>query len=1000
MMEAKISVVVTALVLLVLIFPAASFGFDNSPNNASKEKDMCYHVRVLKGTPDISAGSKTVTLGEQFTINVTINPMSWGIYTARYDLYFNNTVLRAESQNPGDFLSQDGAPTVVATNDINNTLGMVTYNETRIGSESGTTIPGVLASITFKAIENGTSNLNLGNVVLSDSNGISIDAVVNNGTVVVQLPTLFMISGFVAYSDGNPVLNPNVTITNLNTVEVFIADTNTSSNHYQVLTDSAHVSAGNILHFRASNGYSTEFNHTVIEAEINNGGFVQNITIPAPDLLVVEIPAQLVFANISNNISAVIKNNGTANAGSFNVSFDVNGTLINEKRIAGLGAGDTTNVSFIWTPSQTGNYNITVNADCDDDVDESNETNNVLSRVVTVLQTKPDLIINTINAYHYEGAKTGYAWFNLSNEVDVVIKNVGNKDAGAFNISLFADGEFIGKQEVSNLEAGSSATVQFKWIPIGEDCFSDCSFADTFKDFELEAIADGEKDVEELNETNNNLTTVKRACYNGYMADEPLGTVAHGTLHGGLLFTTGDGTYGGLYKPGDYRNTTYEITIPENATVVLARLNVYYTWHYEKDSCPAMEVSITNGTGTYVVPLDKRYNDIKCQCPGAPWVFPWGNYVFNITEYIQGSGIYTVTVKRAVFPPNPSFCIAAPGIEVLYEDETKPLIQYWVNEGADVLIGGRRGDGGHLSLAKCINNATFEGGEGGEGINLSKVKNATLGVVSPWAGAGWQPGHTNYLFFNGIELGRGVYHGYSDTYSETIGGISLHVGSTNSQVGMNVTDVTSYLNASINRVGQGDDGDNMMPCNAFLVVEYEEETPLTPFLIGWINDSTGAPVLNPNVTITNLNTTEFFIAETAASSNYYQVLTSSRNVSDGDVLHFYASNSNSTEFNHTVTQREINDGVFKQNLTIASEQPGTCGDVNNDGFVTTTDAVIVYKHCFYPEEYPLANEWAADVNCDGYITTTDAVIIYKHYFYPEEYPLECCSKIENRGENK
>jgi len=892
-MKAKISVVVTVLVLLLLIFPAASFGFDNSPNNASKEMDVCYHVSVLKGTPDISAESKTVTLGAQFTINVTINPRSWEIYAARYLLFFNNSVLRAESQNPGDFLSQDGASTVVVTNETNNTLGMVTYNETRIGAENGTTIPGVLASITFKAIEPGTSNLSLCNVVLSDSNGISIDAVINNGTIVVQPPIHFLISGFVAYRDGNPVLNPNVIVTNLNTAEVFIAETNETSNYYQVLTDSTHVSAGNVLHFRASNGYSTEFNHTVTEAEINNGGFVQNITIPAPDLLVVEIPAQLVFANISNNITAVIKNNGTVNASSFNVSLDVNGTGTEKLNITGLDAGDTTTINFVWTPSRAGNYNITVNADCDNDVEESNESNNELSMIVTALQPNPDLIVDVIDAYHYNTYSP--PWFNLSNEVDVVIKNAGNKDAGAFNVSLYAEGSFTGKQEVSSLNAGSSATVQFKWIPIGEDCFSDCSFAYSHKDYNLTAIADCDGDVDELYETNNNLTTVERACYNGYMADEPLETVAHGTLHGGLLFTTGDGTYGGLYDPGSYRNTTYKITIPENATVVLARLNVYYTWHYEKDSCPAMEVSITNETGTYVVPLDKRYNDIKCQCPGAPWVFPWGNYVFNITEYIQRSGTYTVTVKRAVFPPNPSFCIAAPGIEVLYEDETKPLIEYWIAEGADVLLGGRRGDGGHLSLEECISNATFEV-EGGKGINLSKVRNATLGVVSPWAGAGWQPGQTNYLFFNGIELGRGVYHGYSDTYSETIGGISLHIGSTNAQVGVNVSNVTSYLTASSNRAGQGDEGDNMMPCNAFLVVEYEEEPPL-----------------------------------------------------------------------------------------------GICGDVNNDGFVTTTDAVIVYKHCFYPEEYPLANEWAADVNCDGYITTTDAVIIYKHYFYPEEYTLECCS---------
>jgi hypothetical protein len=422
---------------------------------------------------------------------------------------------------------------------------------------------------------------------------------------------------------------------------------------------------------------------------------------------------------------------------------------------------------------------------------------------------KSDLTITAINAYHYN--PNSGAWFNLSNEVDVTVKNNGTADAGAFNVSLYAGADLIGKKRVSGLGAGEMTTVQFKWTPVGEDCFKDCTFTDTYQDYNLKAVADCDNDVDEGDETNNHLTKLERACYNGYLADEPLETVAHGKLHGGLLFTTGDGEYGGLYSVGDAMDTHYEITIPAGASVEFARLNVYYTWHYEKWSCPQMEVSI-DGT---VVPLDVSYNDVKCQCPGDAWVFPWGNYVYNITDYMHGSGTYTVTVKRT---GGPSFCIAAPGIEVVYEDKTKPLMEYWLNEGADVLLGGRRGDGGHLSLEECINNATFEGD-----VNLSKVGNATLGVVSPWAGAGWTPGMTNYLYVNGVELGRGVYHGYDSLYDKTLGSTAIHVGSMNAQVGVNLSDVTSFLNTSVNWVGQGDDGDNMMPSNAFLVVEYEEK---------------------------------------------------------------------------------------------------------------------------------------------------------------------------------
>ena len=76
--------------------------------------------------------------------------------------------------------------------------------------------------------------------------------------------------------------------------------------------------------------------------------------------------------------------------------------------------------------------------------------------------------------------------------------------------------------------------------------------------------------------------------------------------------------------------------------------------------------------------------------------------------------------------------------------------------------------------------------------------------------------------------------------------------------------------------------------------------PSTPFLIsGWVNYTNGAPVNNPSVSINITNTSEVLTAETNASSNYYQILTSSGNVSEGNIVKFNASNGNVKEFNHT-----------------------------------------------------------------------------------------------------
>jgi len=118
------------------------------------------------------------------------------------------------------------------------------------------------------------------------------------------------------------------------------------------------------------------------------------------------------------------------------------------------------------------------------------------------------------------------------------------------------------------------------------------------------------------------------------------------------------------------------------------------------------------------------------------------------------------------------------------------------------------------------------------------------------------------------------------------------------------------------------------------------QQPPTPFHVyGWVKYSNGTAVLGPNVNITNLNTSEEYTVETNASSNYYQVIMSSCNVSASDVLNFSASdNGNSTNRTVTVTPGNVTEGgLFEQNLTIPSgEQPDL---VISDVWVNWTEGV-------------------------------------------------------------
>ena len=248
---------------------------------------LCTAAQPAMAAPTISIepSHSDVRQGDLVTVNITVDPQGVETMGAQYYLYFNNTLLNATEQVDGYFLSHDGASTLVMPNRFNNTIGVVEYGETRIGITYGVTTYGILASVTFRALEPGVCSLILNEAILSDPNANEIAGVVVNSATVGISETHFTISGCVGYDNEDPVLDPDVTVTNLNTTEVFTATTNSSSNYYQISTNFAHISSGDVLHFAAADGLdnSTEFEHTVTQGEMDASGFVQDITLYIPD---------------------------------------------------------------------------------------------------------------------------------------------------------------------------------------------------------------------------------------------------------------------------------------------------------------------------------------------------------------------------------------------------------------------------------------------------------------------------------------------------------------------------------------------------------------------------------------------------------------------------------------------------------------------------------------------------------------------------------------------
>ncbi len=95
-----------------------------------------------------------------------------------------------------------------------------------------------------------------------------------------QIP--FEISGYVHFANGSACLDPDVTITNLNTGKVLPVMTLPSSNYYQAKPAPllSEISENDVLEFRASAGTdSAVIEHRILASDLNRGALYLNITL-------------------------------------------------------------------------------------------------------------------------------------------------------------------------------------------------------------------------------------------------------------------------------------------------------------------------------------------------------------------------------------------------------------------------------------------------------------------------------------------------------------------------------------------------------------------------------------------------------------------------------------------------------------------------------------------------------------------------------------------------
>ncbi|WP_440957027.1 right-handed parallel beta-helix repeat-containing protein [Methanosarcina sp. Mfa9] len=151
----------------------------------------------------ILPSSSHINTGDVFTINISINP-TLPITGAQFDIISNSSMVTINSIIEGNLLNQNGAETFFNNGTINNSAGTVTEVYGSILGASNVSSLGVMATITMTAGNStGIAELNLSNVIVSDSDSKATPISISNANVLIDTAPVLNSIGPKSVSETN-----------------------------------------------------------------------------------------------------------------------------------------------------------------------------------------------------------------------------------------------------------------------------------------------------------------------------------------------------------------------------------------------------------------------------------------------------------------------------------------------------------------------------------------------------------------------------------------------------------------------------------------------------------------------------------------------------------------------------------------------------------------------------------------------------------------------------
>ena len=195
-----------------------------------------------------------------------------------------------------------------------------------------------------------------------------------------------------------------------------------------------------------------------------------------------------------------IQNNGGSDTGIFNIKWFVNDAQVGYGGHDPVAAGATDlngNSAYEWTPSAPGTYIIRFVVDPDQNVVESNESNNEASITITIpeeMTPDPADLIPTAIKYNSTSVAVG-----KTIELDSSIQNIGSTASGIFNIKWFVNDVQVGYGRHDSIAAGVTnlnGNSAYLWTPSAAGRYT------------IKFVVDADGHVKESDERNNEITII------------------------------------------------------------------------------------------------------------------------------------------------------------------------------------------------------------------------------------------------------------------------------------------------------------------------------------------------------------------------------------------------------------------------------------------------------------------------------------------------------------